>query len=73
VKGENKKERIQSILKFLRKRGKIFITPTVYNGDTCLRAALVNWRTSKEDIDIATEELNLAYKEIVSQSKFQHS
>ena len=34
------------------------MTPTFYKGSYCLRAALVNRQTSKEDIDIAWKELN---------------
>lgn len=58
-------ERIKAILAVLNSRGKLFITPTVYNGQTCLRAALVNWRTTKADIEIAIEELRLAYQQTI--------
>lgn len=70
VKNENKKDRIQAILKALAKSGKLFITPTVYKGTYCLRAALVNWRTAMEDIDIAINELKLAYSTATQQSLF---
>lgn len=75
VKGEEKEKKIKDILAFLRRSGKLFITPTVYDGNNCLRAALVNWRTTKEDIDIAIEELILAYQQTVQHSKhnIQHS
>lgn len=68
---ENRQELIPQLLMFLRKRGKLFITPTVYKSVTCLRAALVNWRTTEKDIDIAVEELKMAY-EAISQSKELH-
>ena len=68
VKGENKTEKIQIILNSLRRRGRLFITPTVYKGNTCLRAALVNWRTTAGDIEIAIEELKLAYQETIQLS-----
>ena len=51
------KERLDQALRQLNERGRIFLTPTVYNGTYCLRAALVNWRTTDEDIDIAIHEL----------------
>lgn len=54
---ENRKEKLDTALKQLNERGKVFITPTVYKGVYCLRAALVNWRTTEKDIDIAINEL----------------
>lgn len=63
VNDENKKEVIDRILQSLATRGRLFITPTVYKGIHCLRAALVNWRTMPEDIDIAIEELKTVYEE----------
>lgn len=68
VRGENKTEKVQKILKALERRGRLFITPTVYKGNTCLRAALVNWRTTEKDIDIAIEELTLACQEATQHS-----
>jgi glutamate/tyrosine decarboxylase-like PLP-dependent enzyme len=63
VKGEeNRKERIAELLLEMNKRGKVFMTPTVYLGQTCIRAALVNWRTTEEDLAIAMNELNEAYQ-----------
>ena len=61
VKDENKKEKISAILKAMNKEGKVFMTPTIYKGIPGIRAALVNWRTTVEDIKIALEELNKAY------------
>ena len=51
---------LDTILAHLNKSGKLFLTPTVYKGTYCLRAAFVNWRTNEEDIDIAIEELKKA-------------
>jgi glutamate/tyrosine decarboxylase-like PLP-dependent enzyme len=53
---------IQQFVKKLNERAKVFMTPTVYKGNFCLRAALVNWRTTNEDIDIAWNELNETYE-----------
>ena len=52
-----RKERLQKMLNRLNERGKLFLSPTLYKGTFCLRAALVNWRTSTNDIDIAIQEL----------------
>ena len=54
---DNRAEKIGKVLAELNKRGKVFMTPTVYKGLACIRAALVNWRTAKEDVDIAIKEL----------------
>ncbi len=61
---EGSKEKINLILAELNKRGKVFMTPTVYKGKTCIRAAMVNWRTKKEDIEIAITELHEVYQMI---------
>jgi glutamate/tyrosine decarboxylase-like PLP-dependent enzyme len=52
-----RKEILASTLARLNKNAKVFITPTVYNGLPCLRAAFVNWRTQEKDIAIAIKEL----------------
>lgn len=44
-------------LKELNDTGKVFMTPTVFKGKPGIRAALVNWRTKKEDIDTVWEEM----------------
>jgi glutamate/tyrosine decarboxylase-like PLP-dependent enzyme len=48
---------IAKFLAALCDRGKIFLTPTVYQGIPAMRAALVNWRTERKDIEIAWESL----------------
>jgi hypothetical protein len=57
-KEEGRKEKIAAILAELNKRGKVFMTPTMYKGKSCIRAAFVNWRTTQKDVDIAMVELN---------------
>jgi glutamate/tyrosine decarboxylase-like PLP-dependent enzyme len=58
LKGDaNNKDNINKALALLNEAGKIFMTPTVYKGNYCLRAAFVNWQTGERDIDIAVEEL----------------
>eukprot|EP01133_Synstelium_polycarpum_P011883 gene11883-13848_t len=41
----------------LNQSGKLFLSPTVYNGQPCLRAAFVNWRTTEQDVTEGIEEL----------------
>ncbi len=52
------------LLTELNRRGKVFMTPTKYNGVVSIRAAFVNWQTKDEDIDIAITELESAVKSI---------
>jgi glutamate/tyrosine decarboxylase-like PLP-dependent enzyme len=54
--GEANHENAHLYLSALNKSGKVFMTPTVYNKKG-IRAAFVNWRTSKNDIDLAVMEM----------------
>ncbi len=50
----------ESIARFanqLRDDGRVFMTPTVYRGIPAIRAALCNWRTEPQDVEIAWEAL----------------
>jgi glutamate/tyrosine decarboxylase-like PLP-dependent enzyme len=51
-----------AFLNLINKRGKVFMTPTTFNGNVCIRAAFVNFRTSKEDIQIAMREMEETYR-----------
>lgn len=42
-----------ALLKKLNEKGELFMTPTVYRGESCIRAALVNYRTTEQDIELA--------------------
>jgi len=54
--------RIQQFLTAIRDHGKTFFTPTLYKGMPGIRAALSNWQTSEEDIDITTRALTEVYQ-----------
>lgn len=49
---------VDGFLNQLNATGKVFMTPTVYRGKKGIRAAFVNWRTTKEDIEIVIAEIN---------------
>jgi glutamate/tyrosine decarboxylase-like PLP-dependent enzyme len=49
---------VTDFLNKLTERGKVYMTPTVYLGQPAIRAAFVNWRTEKADVDLAFEEMN---------------
>jgi glutamate/tyrosine decarboxylase-like PLP-dependent enzyme len=51
---------INDFLAILREQGKVGLTPTNFNGVPALRAALSNWRTTAEDIDITWQALGEA-------------
>ncbi|WP_428666267.1 pyridoxal phosphate-dependent decarboxylase family protein [Runella sp.] len=57
LKGEENQDKVHSFLTQLNQRGKVFMTPTVYNGKKGIRAAFVNWRTGEKDIEIAIAEM----------------
>ncbi len=46
---------VASFLQKLNATGKVFMTPTSYQGTPGMRAALVNWRTRDEDIAIVIQ------------------
>ncbi len=60
------KDALMRFLDTLNHRGRVFMTPTLYNGVWCLRAALVNWQTQQKDLDIAWSELTQVYQEFVA-------
>ncbi len=50
-------ETIRQFLEAVRDDGRVFFTPTVYQGIPAIRAAISNWLTQKQDIDLAYEVL----------------
>lgn len=50
-------DNVPGFLERLNSAGKVFMTPTVYGGRTGIRAALVNWRTTREDVQLAIDEM----------------
>ena len=57
-------ERIQTFLHRVREDGKVFFTPTVYKGTPAIRAAVSNWQTADEDIDIAFKVITRIVSEL---------
>lgn len=62
--GEANQEKLTEFLSRLNDTGKVFMTPTVYNGKKGIRAALVNWRTCTTDITLATELMTATAKQL---------
>lgn len=57
LEGDHNQEKVNSFLTYLNDRGRVFMTPTVYNNKKGIRASFVNWRTNENDIRIAIEEM----------------
>lgn len=49
---------VPEFLSKLNAGGKVFMTPTFYNGKKGIRAAFVNWRTTTEDVELATSAMS---------------
>ncbi len=55
---------ISDFLEELNKEGVVFMTASVYKGQACIRAALVNFRTNKAAVDQAMDAIEKALKKI---------
>lgn len=53
----DKQQDIGGYLKRLRDDGRTYLSPTVYKGTPGIRAAITNWRTESQDIDITFKAL----------------
>ncbi|MEZ7499952.1 pyridoxal-dependent decarboxylase [Flavobacterium sp. Arc3] len=56
--GDHNQENVNSFLANLNDRGKVFMTPTVYENRKGIRASFVNWRTNENDVQIVIAEMN---------------
>ncbi|VXB76868.1 L-2,4-diaminobutyrate decarboxylase [Flavobacterium sp. 9AF] len=54
---EENQSKVTDFLTQLNNTQKVFMTPTIYNNKKGIRASFVNWRTTKKDIDIITNEM----------------
>ncbi len=62
--GDHNQEKVNLFLSHLNDKGKVFMTPTVYESRKGIRASFVNWRTSEKDIQIAIEEMKASVLEL---------
>jgi glutamate/tyrosine decarboxylase-like PLP-dependent enzyme len=53
---------LKSFLEAVRDDGRVYFTPTIYKNIPAIRAAISNWRTTKEDIRVAHEVLETVYQ-----------
>ena len=57
--GDENQGKVSSFLFELNETGKVFMTPTVYNGKKGIRAAFVNWLTTEKDIKMVSDLMNV--------------
>lgn len=57
-------EDIKKYLQSLKQDGRVFMTPTIYQGTPAVRAAFSNWRTDENDVEIIWDALGYAIKEM---------
>lgn len=60
LKGNHNQEKVSQFLTILNDRGRVFMTPTVYQNRKGIRASFVNWRTTENDIRIIIQEMKEA-------------
>jgi glutamate/tyrosine decarboxylase-like PLP-dependent enzyme len=62
--GDHNQEKVNLFLTHLNDKGKVFMTPTVYQNRKGIRASFVNWRTNEKDIQIAIAEMKASVLEL---------
>lgn len=55
---------IKKFLELLKQDGRVFMTPTMYQGIPAIRAAFSNWRTEEKDVETIWDALNSALHEM---------
>ena len=48
---------VKAYLKRLQQDGRVFLTPTIYQGMPAVRASITNWRTSQADVELAWQAM----------------
>jgi glutamate/tyrosine decarboxylase-like PLP-dependent enzyme len=57
-------ETVKTFLNAVRDDGRVFFTPTNYRGVPAIRAAISNWLTTNEDMDLAFRVLNSIHEKM---------
>ncbi|WP_310378801.1 pyridoxal-dependent decarboxylase [Flavobacterium sp.] len=63
--GEHNQKKVNLFLTQLNNKGKVFMTPTVYENRKGIRASFVNWRTNEIDIQIAITNIEATLIEYI--------
>jgi glutamate/tyrosine decarboxylase-like PLP-dependent enzyme len=56
---------VKDYLNSLKKKGDVFLTPTVYNDIPAIRVSISNWRTTQEDVETAWQAMRREIKEYI--------
>lgn len=62
--GDHNQKKVNLFLTHVNDKGKVFMTPTVYQNRKGIRASFVNWRTNENDIQMAIEEMKESVLEL---------
>jgi hypothetical protein len=62
--GDHNQGKVNLFLTHLNDRGKVFMTPTVYQNRKGIRASFVNWRTNELDVQLVIEEMKASVLEL---------
>jgi glutamate/tyrosine decarboxylase-like PLP-dependent enzyme len=62
--GDNNQEKVNAFLIHLNDKGKVFMTPTVYQNRKGIRASFVNWRTNELDVQLVIKEMKASVLEL---------
>jgi glutamate/tyrosine decarboxylase-like PLP-dependent enzyme len=55
--GEEQDVTNRALLRRMQENGRVFCTPTLWNGRTAIRVAFSNWSTTSADVDVLKEEI----------------
>jgi glutamate/tyrosine decarboxylase-like PLP-dependent enzyme len=64
LEGDYNQEKVNAFLTHLNDKGKVFMTPTVYQNRKGVRASFVNWRTNELDVQLVIEEMKASVMEL---------
>jgi glutamate/tyrosine decarboxylase-like PLP-dependent enzyme len=62
--GEHNQEKVNLFLTHLNDKGKVFMTPTVYQNRKGIRASFVNWRTNELDVQLVIKVMKESLTEL---------
>lgn len=62
--GEHNQEKVNLFLTHLNDKGKVFMTPTMYQNRKGIRASFVNWRTNELDVQLVIKVMKESLTEL---------
>ena len=71
LKDDTMQSQVDPFLALINSTGKVYMTPAVYGGKKAIRAAFVNFRTTANDIRLATETITTCLQKIFERTTVQ--